>query len=125
MTREIVALIMATCLGAPAAYAVDQATLDRLSGYAKEACLLGTQFDFGANVNGNVTFSDPTKPGAEGKASVNVRNSKGAAAIFEEKLRAVADQQTRDCMKPYIDQIFKAVLSVNAPARAAPTRTHR
>jgi hypothetical protein len=92
-------------------HAADQATLDHLVEYAKQACLIGTQFDFVADVNGNVTFTNPTKPGAEGKASVNVRDSKGATAIFEEKLRVVADKQIQDCMRPYIDQIYKAILS--------------
>jgi len=91
--------------------AVDQDTLDRLVGYAKQACLVGTQFDFNADVKGNVTFRNPLRPGAEGKAAVNVRNSTGAAAIFDEQLRVIADQNTRECMKPYIDQIFKACSS--------------
>jgi hypothetical protein len=92
------------------AWAVDQATLDRLVDYAKQGCLVGTQFDFSANVNGDVSFRNPLKPGADGQAAVNVRNATGAVAIFDQQLRLAADQQTRDCMKPFVDKIFSAIL---------------
>jgi hypothetical protein len=90
--------------------AVEQTTLDLLVSYAKQGCLSGKQFDFSANVNGNISFKNPLTPGAEGKTSINIRDAPGAAAIFTEQIRVVADQQIRDCMKPYIDQIFAAVL---------------
>jgi hypothetical protein len=102
--------------------AVDQATLDRLVDYAKQGCLSGSQFDFNADVNGNVTLKNLLKPGAEGKASVNVRNSAGATAIFEQQVRVVADQQVRDCMKPYIDRIFQFILgSTPRDSRSLPS----
>jgi hypothetical protein len=84
--------------------------LDRLVGYAKQACLVGTQFNFSADLDGNVIFSNPTKLG-EGEAAVNVRKSTGAAAIFDEKLRIIADRQVQDCMRPYIERIFNAILT--------------
>jgi hypothetical protein len=104
------AFVISLFASAPAYPAVDQATLDRLVEYAKAGCLSGNQFDLYADVNGNLTFKNLLKPGAEGKAAVNVRNSPGASAIFDQQLRLVADQQIRDCMKPYIDKIFKAML---------------
>ena len=92
------------------ARAADQATLDHLVEYAKQACLVGTQYDFNADLSGNITFKNPLKPGGEGKAAVNVRNSTGAAAIFDQQLRVAADENTRRCMGPRIDKIIAYVL---------------
>jgi hypothetical protein len=75
----------------------------------KQLCLSGTQFDLKADVKGNLQLIRLT-PGAEGSASVNVRNSTGAAAIFDDKVRQVADEDIRNCIKPYIGKIVEAIL---------------
>jgi hypothetical protein len=90
--------------------AIEQPILDRLVEIAKQGCLIGTEFQFKADISGNVEFRNPLKPGADGHAAVNVRNSPGATAIFDQQLRLAADNKIRDCMKPYVDQIFTAIL---------------
>jgi len=91
------------------AYAADQATLDHLVDITRQGCLVGKQFDFHADVNGNLTFR-----GAQGTTTVNVRQSTGATGISNELLRVGADQQTRDCMMPRIDRIISYVLGPRA-----------
>ena len=75
----------------------------------KQLCLAGTQFDLKADVNGNLMLLKLT-PGAQGSATVNVRNSSGAAAIFDDKVRQVADEDIRRCIQPQISRIIDAIL---------------
>lgn len=75
----------------------------------RELCLAGSQFDLKADVSGNLTLVK-LAPGGQGSVSVNVRNSAGAAAIFDDKVRQVADEDIRTCIKPYIAQIVSAIL---------------
>ena len=79
----------------------------------QQLCLAGTQFDLKADVNGNLTLLKLT-PGGQGSVSVNVRNSTGAAAIFDDKIRQVADEDIRRCIQPYIARIIDAILSQNS-----------
>jgi len=75
----------------------------------KDLCLAGSQFDLRADASGNLTLLKLT-PGGEGSASVNVRQSSGAAAIFDDKIRQVADEDIRACIKPHIGRIVDAIL---------------
>lgn len=97
------------------AVAADKETLDRLVGYAKQACLIGTQFDLHADENGTLSFKNLLKPGEEVKIDTSARKSSGASAIFDQQLRVVADRQIQECMKPYIDKIFSATLGTATP----------
>ena len=91
--------------------------VDKAVAVVKELCLSGTQFDLKTDVKGNLTLTKLT-PGAEGSASVNVRSSSGAAAIFDDKVRAVADENIRSCIKPYIPKIIDAILKDNSSGGA-------
>lgn len=75
----------------------------------KELCLTGTQYDLKADAQGNLTLLK-LAPGATGSVSVNVHTSSGAAAIFDDKLRKEADEDIRNCIKPYIQRIIDAIL---------------
>ena len=76
----------------------------------KQLCLAGTQFDLKADVSGNLTLLK-LAPGANGAATVNVRNSTGAAAIFDDRVRQVADEDIRKCIMPQINRIIDAILT--------------
>jgi hypothetical protein len=78
----------------------------------KALCLAGSQFDLKADASGNLTLLKLT-PGGQGSVSVNVRESSGAAAIFDDKIRVVADADIRDCIRPYIEKIVDAILTGN------------
>ena len=92
----------------PAAHA-DEARTNRAVKAVKDLCLTGTQFDFKADANGNLTFVKLT-PGASGSVSVNVRQSQGAAAIIDDKIRQIADENIRSCIKPFIQRIVDSIL---------------
>jgi hypothetical protein len=82
---------------------------DRAIRAVKELCLTGTQFDLKADAKGNLTLRK-LLPGGEGAVSVNVRESTGAAAIFDEKIRQIADEDIRRCIQPHIKPIIDAIL---------------
>lgn len=99
---------------------------DRAIEAVKQLCLTGTQYDLRTDAQGNLTL---LKPGAAGSVSVNVRRSSGAAAIFDNKLRREADEDIRNCIKPHIPEIIRAILqddpveptSYPPPPTACPT----
>ncbi len=95
------------------ARAADQATLDRLVSYAKEACLVGTQFDLHADVNGNITLRNLLKPGAGGALNVDKTNASGAINYIDEQLRLNADKKIQECIRPYMIRIFEVILGTN------------
>lgn len=95
---------------------LDAARIDKAVKVVKELCLSGTQFDLHADAKGNVILQNLRKPGGEGSVSLNVRNSEGAAAIFDEKLRIIADDKVRDCMRSQLPRIIDAVLGKSASA---------
>jgi hypothetical protein len=90
------------------AYA-QETKVDRAIRAVKELCLAGTQFDLKVDAKGNLSFRK-LAPGAEGSFSVNVRESAGAAAIIDDKIRQVADEDIRQCVKPHITRIVDAIL---------------
>ena len=90
--------------------AADQATLDKLVGYAKDACLVGTHVELHADVSGNITIRNPFKPGAEGAIDVKRTDVSGAPAYIDEQVRLVADRQIQECIRPYMIRIFEAIL---------------
>ena len=85
---------------------------DRAVRAVKELCLTGKQFDLKADAKGNLTLRK-LLPGGEGAVSVNVRESSGAAAIFDEKIRQIADEDIRRCIQPHIKPIIDAILAEN------------
>jgi len=100
--------------GSSQSVAQDRTQANQAIKAVKELCLTGDQFDLKADGKGNLTFLKLV-PGAKGSVSVNVRESAGAAAIFDERLRKEADQDIRNCIKPYIQKIINAILDDNAP----------
>ncbi len=110
-----VSCVLAIWLILGQAQTVDETRIDKAIRTVKEFCLYGTQFDLKADAKGNLTFKNLRQPGGEGSVSVNVRESKGAAAIFEEKLRIIADTAVRDCMRPHLPTIIRAILDQTEP----------
>lgn len=107
--------------------------IDRAINAVKELCLVGTQFDLKADAAGNLTLFKLI-PAGRGSASVNVKQSPGAAAIFDDKVRQVADEDIRRCIQPHITRIINVILGgsekdsrkVFAPSsqKAAPATSH-
>jgi hypothetical protein len=95
----------------------DQAVLDRLVGYAKEACLVGTQIELHADANGNITLRNLLKPGAEGEIQIKAIDAPGASAYIDEQVRLVADRQMQECLRPYMLRIFEASLGTKLQPR--------
>lgn len=92
----------------------EQTAAEQAIAAVKELCLAGSQYDLKADAKGNLSFSK-LLPGAFGNVSVNARSSPGAAAIFDDKVRRLADSDIRDCIKPHIPKIIDAILSGGAP----------
>lgn len=114
----------ALCIAISEAHATDQQTLDRLVEYAKQACLVGKQFDFHADENGNLSFKNLLKPGEEVKIDTNIRQSPGASAIINDQLRIVADKQIQECMTPFITRIMDAMLGSSSKELPKSTPYH-
>lgn len=93
---------------------------ERAVALIKEMCLSGTQYDLKVDANGTLLFSK-VRPGADVAVSFTARRSEGAAAIFDEKIRQLADSEIRDCMKPHIGRIVDAVLAKKASFKEVPT----
>jgi hypothetical protein len=91
------------------ARAADQATIDQIVGVAKIGCLLGGEFSFDAKANGDITFNK-ILPGAEAGIHTNLKEDPGAPGIIDQKLKVIASQQIRDCMKPYVDKLVDLIL---------------
>lgn len=108
--------VFAVFLSFTSASCADQKSIEFAISTVKEFCLVGTQYDVKADIEGNLSFLKKL-PGLSGSASVNVRSSPGAAAILDEKIRLFADTQVRDCMKPYIGKIVDAILSTEETPR--------
>lgn len=83
--------------------------IDKAINTVKELCLVGTQFDLKTDAAGNLTLFKLI-PGGRGSASVNVKQSSGAAAIFNDKVRQVADEDIRRCIQPHITRIINSIL---------------
>jgi hypothetical protein len=104
----IVVTVLFVAAGAPA-LAVDQTTIDQVVNVAKIGCLLGNEFTFDANANGDITFIK-LRPGAEAGLHTNIKEDPGAPGIIDQQLKLVASQQIRDCMKPYIQKLAELIL---------------
>ncbi|ESQ15031.1 MAG: hypothetical protein N838_14805 [Thiohalocapsa sp. PB-PSB1] len=117
---SILAAILFVSFVACSSQSVAQETTkaDKAIKAVKDLCLSGSQFDLKADGKGNLTFLKLV-PGAKGSVSVNVRESAGAAALFDEKLRKEADEDIRNCIKPYIQKIINAILDDNASVTGA------
>jgi LCCL domain-containing protein len=104
----IVVTALFVTAGGPA-LAVDQTTIDQVVNVAKIGCLLGNEFTFDAKANGDITFIK-LRPGAEAGVHTNIKEDPGAPGIIDQKLKLIASQQIRDCMKPYIQKLAELIL---------------
>jgi hypothetical protein len=118
MLRKTMPLLLVITV--PIVTHAEEAKADRAIRAVKDLCLAGSQFDLRADASGNLTLFKLT-PGGKGSASVNVRKSSGAAAIFDDKVRQVADEDIRSCIKPHIGRIIDAIL-LDAPSATAKRR---
>jgi hypothetical protein len=91
-----------------------QSKAERAISAVKELCLSGNQYDLKADAKGNLTLVK-LAPGGEGSISVNVRQSSGAAAIFNDKIRQIADEDIRRCIQPHIKRIMDEILGETSP----------
>jgi hypothetical protein len=101
----------------PALTSAQSAKVDRAIKAVKELCLVGTQYDLRADTKGNLTLTQGL-PNGQGSVSVNVRESTGAAAVFDDKVRLAADADIRECIKPHIGKIVDAILELAPPEQS-------
>lgn len=102
-----VAALAVTAGASTSAMADDRS--DRAIAAVKELCLSGKQFDLKVDAKGNISLIKLT-PGAEGSVTVNARESAGAAAILDEKIRQIADEDIRRCISPHVTRILDSIL---------------
>jgi hypothetical protein len=88
----------------------DQARIDKAVQVVKELCLAGTQYDLHVDAKGNIIIKK-LLPGTEGSVTVSAREAKGATAVYDQKLRIIADAEVRDCTRTHIPRIIDAILS--------------
>jgi hypothetical protein len=106
MIRTISAMfyILVVCSGY--AQAQTQNQIDQALRVVKELCLSGKQYDLHVDAKGNIVIKKLT-PGGEGSATISKREAEGATAIYDEKLRIIADLQARECTKAHIPEVLK------------------
>jgi hypothetical protein len=92
-------------------YAADQRQIDQILDAIDRLCLSGTQYQFKADVNGNISIKK-LLPGAEGGVNVNIKNSRGAVDYLNEEIRRYVDADTRQCTQPWIDKVVNLILNV-------------
>jgi hypothetical protein len=73
----------------------------------KEACVTGKKLDIKAKAAGEVAV---IKKGAAGSLNLSVREARGAVDILNEQLKSEDNNDIRECMKPHIGTILKAIL---------------
>ena len=82
--------------------------IDQALRVVKELCLSGKQYDLHVDAKGNIVIKK-LAPGGEVSASVSQREAEGATAIYDEKLRIIADTQARECTKAQIPEVLKLI----------------
>jgi hypothetical protein len=96
--------ILVVCLGQAQAQTPNQ--IDQALRVVKELCLAGKQYDLHVDAKGNIIIKK-LQPGGEASATISRREAEGATAIYDEKLRIIADLQARDCTKTHIPEVLK------------------
>lgn len=86
-----------------------QDKVDRAIKAVQDLCLSGSEFQMKADAVGNLSLIRLGR-GVEANLSVNVREIKGAAAIFDQKIRQIADEDIRRCISPHIKIIIDNIL---------------
>jgi hypothetical protein len=90
------------------AMAADQAEIDQITNVIERFCLSGKQYQLTADLSGNISIKS-LLPGAQGKADVNIKNTRGGVGYLNEEIRRLVDTDTRGCMQPYIDRIINII----------------
>jgi tetratricopeptide (TPR) repeat protein len=88
-----------------ASFAADPVQIDQLVSAAKNACLVGTQYDLSLDRGDLLSFSR-NSGGIRNTTTIQMRSSIGATSIIDQNLRVRGDEDIRACMKPYVDRIF-------------------
>ena len=96
------------CTGNARAQIQNQDQIAQALRVVKELCLPGKQYDLHADTKGNIVIKKLT-PGGQGSATFSKREAEGATAIYDEKLRIIADLQARECTKTHILQVLKFI----------------
>src|SRR5262245_32109037 len=110
MIRTMYALLytLVICSGNARAQTQNQDQIAQALRVVKELCLPGTQYDLYADTKGNIVIKKRT-PGGQGSATFSKREAAGATALYDEKLRIIADLQARECTKTHILQVLQVI----------------
>lgn len=90
-----------------ASSAQDSDKIDNAIEWMKEACVTGKKLDIEAKAAGEVSV---IKKGVGGSLSLSVREARGAVDILNDELKSEDNNDIRECMKPHIGTILKAIL---------------
>jgi hypothetical protein len=99
---------------AQTSYAADQKQIDQITGVIESFCLSGSSFSISGNVSGDITLKKLT-PAVGVGAQTTVLKAKGGVGYINEQIRIAFDAATRDCMKPYIQQLIDLITAPPPP----------
>jgi hypothetical protein len=104
--RTLSAMLSTLVVCSGHAQAQSQHPIDQALRVVKERCLSGKPYDLYADAKGNIVIKK-LPPGGEGSATISKREAEGAKALYDEKLRIIADLQARECTKASIPAVLK------------------
>lgn len=111
MIKNTIAITLAYFLLCSPVVALEQSKLDYLSKLMVSACTLGESIGVIASGNGKISIK---KLGVEGEGSFSRSRIPAIMdSIMDDKIRAEQANETRECMRYYLDRIFDQVLGVN------------
>lgn len=93
--------------GLEASSAQDTDNIDNAIEWMKEACVTGKKLDIEAKAAGEVSV---IRKGVAGSLNLSVREARGAVDILNDELKTEDNNDIRECMKPHISTILKAIL---------------
>lgn len=93
--------------GVEASSAQDTDNIDHAIEWMKEACVTGKKLDIEAKAAGEVSV---IRKGVGGSLNLSVREARGAVDILNDELKTEDNNDIRECMKPHIGTILKAIL---------------
>jgi hypothetical protein len=100
----------------------DSSRVDQAISALQALCLVGNKYELRVNAEGELELARLLEPGGKIDASVELLGSRGSVDIDDAAVRAVADQNTRDCIRPYIKSIINTILGNQGQIPPQPNR---
>lgn len=107
MRWSLITLCAFMIYGLEASSAQDTDNIGNAIEWMKEACVTGKKLEIEAKAAGEVSV---IKKGVGGSLNLSVREARGAVDILNDQLKSEDNNDIRECMKPHIGTILKAIL---------------